>query len=148
MTTYLERASRAPLDLALERLRRDETDGGCAFDDLAAPDWAAFEGSRSRFLAGAAARAGSGRPSPQLTADRKIVASSDKEPAVQGVLRRLLLPPQPPAACVPRSALVGRVVESLEDRLVTVIAGAGYGKTTLLRLTVQPPYAPVGVVLL
>ena len=56
---------------------------------------------------------------------------------MQGVLRRRLLPPQPPSACVPRAALVGRVVESLEDRLVTVIAGAGYGKTTVLRLTVD-----------
>ena len=56
---------------------------------------------------------------------------------MHGVVRRRLLPPQPPAGCVPRNALVERLVASLDDRLVTVIAGAGYGKTTLLRLTLE-----------
>jgi ATP/maltotriose-dependent transcriptional regulator MalT len=56
---------------------------------------------------------------------------------VQGVLRSRLLPPQLPAACVPRTALVSEVVERLDGRLVTIVAGAGYGKTTLLRLTLD-----------
>ena len=56
---------------------------------------------------------------------------------MQGVLRRRLLPPQPPTPCIPRTALVRRIVDSLDDRLVTIIAGAGYGKTTVLRLAVD-----------
>jgi LuxR family maltose regulon positive regulatory protein len=56
---------------------------------------------------------------------------------VHGVLRSRLLPPQLPAACVPRTALVGRVLDRIDGRLVTIVAGAGYGKTTLLRLTVD-----------
>jgi DNA-binding SARP family transcriptional activator len=56
---------------------------------------------------------------------------------VQGVLRSRLLPPQLPAACVPRTALVAQVLEKLDGRLVTIVAGAGYGKTTLLRLAVD-----------
>ena len=60
---------------------------------------------------------------------------------MHGVLRSRLLPPQLPAACVPRTALVGRVLDRIDGRLVTIVAGAGYGKTTLLRTlaTVQPP---------
>jgi ATP/maltotriose-dependent transcriptional regulator MalT/DNA-binding SARP family transcriptional activator len=61
---------------------------------------------------------------------------------VQGVLRRRLLPPQPPTPCIPRTALVGRIVDSLDDRLVTIIAGAGYGKTTVLRLAVDRLHRP------
>lgn len=56
---------------------------------------------------------------------------------MQGVLRSRLLPPQLPAACVPRTALVEQVLGRIDGRLVTVVAGAGYGKTTLLRLTVD-----------
>ncbi len=56
---------------------------------------------------------------------------------MHGVLRSRLLPPELPTACVPRTALVTQVVERIDGRLVTVVAGAGYGKTTLLRLTLD-----------
>ncbi len=56
---------------------------------------------------------------------------------MHGVLQSRLLPPRLPAALVPRTELVGGVVEHMDDRLVTVVAGAGYGKTTLLRLTLD-----------
>ena len=49
-----------------------------------------------------------------------------------GVLLTRLLPPQLPADCVTRGRLVSAVVDGLDGRLVTVIAGAGYGKTTLV----------------
>ena len=50
MTTSTHRPPLSPLDTAIERLRHDATDGGCAFDDLAAPSWAAYHASRLRFL--------------------------------------------------------------------------------------------------
>jgi LuxR family transcriptional regulator, maltose regulon positive regulatory protein len=48
------------------------------------------------------------------------------------VLQTLVLPPRPPARCLPRVELVERLVSALQDRLAVVLAGAGYGKTTLL----------------
>jgi len=48
-----------------------------------------------------------------------------------GVLRARLLPPRLPSACLPRTELVERVVDGLAGRLVAVLAGAGYGKSTL-----------------
>jgi ATP/maltotriose-dependent transcriptional regulator MalT/DNA-binding SARP family transcriptional activator len=48
------------------------------------------------------------------------------------VVRTLLLPPRLPARCVPRQLLVDRILRALDDRAVLVLAGAGYGKTTLL----------------
>ena len=52
--------------------------------------------------------------------------------AAPSVLRTLLLPPRPPARCLPRAALVDRLRAASEDPLALVVAGAGYGKTTLL----------------
>ena len=52
--------------------------------------------------------------------------------SLDGVLLTRLLPPQLPAGRVEREDLVSVVVAGLRDRLVTVIAGAGYGKTTLV----------------
>jgi DNA-binding SARP family transcriptional activator len=52
--------------------------------------------------------------------------------ALDGVLLTRLLPPQLPPDRVEREELVSAVVAGLHDRLVTVIAGAGYGKTTLV----------------
>ena len=49
-----------------------------------------------------------------------------------GVLRTRLLPPRLPPHSVPRRELVGRVHRGLEGRLTALVAGAGYGKTTLL----------------
>ena len=48
------------------------------------------------------------------------------------VLRTRLVPPRLPAACVARPALARRVATGLEDRNVAIVAGPGYGKTTLL----------------
>ena len=69
--TSLERASRAPLDLAFDRLRRDASDGACAFDDLAAPAGRRSRVSRRQFLARAGGSADPGETSPQRAADRR-----------------------------------------------------------------------------
>src|SRR5205085_5439113 len=50
----------------------------------------------------------------------------------RGVLRTRLLPPRLPTGCVRRPRLVEAVLTGLEGPLVAVVAGAGYGKTTLL----------------
>jgi ATP/maltotriose-dependent transcriptional regulator MalT len=52
--------------------------------------------------------------------------------AQTGVLLTRLLSPRLPPDCLERPALVGRVVEGTRRRLVTVLAGAGYGKSTLI----------------
>ena len=49
-----------------------------------------------------------------------------------GVLRTRLVPPSLPRTCLPRPELVQRILDGLDGRLVSVVAGAGYGKTTLL----------------
>ena len=49
-----------------------------------------------------------------------------------GVLRTRLLPPRLPPNSVARTELVERVHRGLEGRLTALVAGAGYGKTTLL----------------
>jgi ATP/maltotriose-dependent transcriptional regulator MalT/class 3 adenylate cyclase len=48
------------------------------------------------------------------------------------LLRTRLVPPSLPRSCLPRPELVGLVVDGLQGRLVSIVAGAGYGKTTLL----------------
>lgn len=52
--------------------------------------------------------------------------------AQTGVLLTRLLSPRLPPDCLERPALVERVVEGTRRRLVTVLAGAGYGKSTLI----------------
>jgi DNA-binding SARP family transcriptional activator len=49
-----------------------------------------------------------------------------------GILRTRLLPPRLPPGAVARPELVARVHVGLQGRLTTLVAGAGYGKTTLL----------------
>ena len=49
-----------------------------------------------------------------------------------GVLRTRLLPPRLPPHCVSRGELVARTLDGLAGRMVSVVAGAGYGKSTLL----------------
>ncbi|HTI35624.1 MAG TPA: hypothetical protein VL422_18255, partial [Miltoncostaea sp.] len=49
-----------------------------------------------------------------------------------GVLRTRLLPPRLPPNAVARPALVARVHRGFGGRVVALVAGAGYGKTTLL----------------
>lgn len=51
---------------------------------------------------------------------------------VQGVLATRLLPPRLPPGCVDRPGLVQAVLRGTDERLVAVVAGAGYGKTVLL----------------
>ena len=53
-------------------------------------------------------------------------------PASVGVLRTRLLPPRLPPNSVGRSELVARVHRGLEGRMLALVAGAGYGKTTAL----------------
>jgi ATP/maltotriose-dependent transcriptional regulator MalT/DNA-binding SARP family transcriptional activator len=48
------------------------------------------------------------------------------------VLLSRLVPPRPPRPHLERPELAERIVSGLQGRLVTVVAGAGYGKTTLL----------------
>ena len=54
-----------------------------------------------------------------------------------GVLLTRLVPPRLPPRCLPRTALVARVRAALDRRMVAILAGAGYGKSTLLALTLQ-----------
>lgn len=49
-----------------------------------------------------------------------------------GVLKARLRPPRLPAGCLPRDSLVERVAAGFEQRLVAIVAGAGYGKSVLL----------------
>ena len=49
-----------------------------------------------------------------------------------GVLRTRLLPPRLPPNAVARAALVERVHRGFGGRVLALVAGAGYGKTTLL----------------
>ena len=48
------------------------------------------------------------------------------------VLRTRLVPPRLPPGCLLRPHLVERVQRGIAGRLVALVAGAGYGKTTLL----------------
>ena len=48
------------------------------------------------------------------------------------ILITRLLPPRLPERCLPREDLVERVAIGLGERLVAIVAGAGYGKSTLL----------------
>ena len=52
--------------------------------------------------------------------------------ARSGILLTRLLPPRLPPDCLPRPALTARLVSGMSGRLVTVLAGAGYGKSTIL----------------
>jgi DNA-binding SARP family transcriptional activator len=52
--------------------------------------------------------------------------------ASPGVLRTRLLPPRLPPNSVGRPELVARVQRGFEGRVLALVAGAGYGKTTLL----------------
>src|SRR5690242_4770103 len=54
------------------------------------------------------------------------------------VLRTRLLPLRLPTVCVPRTGLCERVAADLRTgRLVAIIAGAGYGKTTVLAQSLE-----------
>lgn len=49
-----------------------------------------------------------------------------------GILLTRLLPPRLPPGCLERGELTQRIVAGMRGRLVTVLAGAGYGKSTLV----------------
>jgi ATP/maltotriose-dependent transcriptional regulator MalT/DNA-binding SARP family transcriptional activator len=59
------------------------------------------------------------------------------------ILRTRLLPPRLPPDCLPRGELVERVRAGLRGRLVAVVAGAGYGKSTLLAQALSDVPMPV-----
>ncbi len=52
------------------------------------------------------------------------------------IVEAKLVPPAIPAVTVPRPRLIARFLEAVKKPLVLVVAGAGYGKTTLLRQVV------------
>lgn len=58
------------------------------------------------------------------------------------ILRTRLLPPRLPASCVARPRLEEAVRRGLDGRLVALVAGAGYGKTTLLAQVVAAERRP------
>jgi DNA-binding SARP family transcriptional activator len=60
-----------------------------------------------------------------------------------GVLRTRLLAPRVTTSWVTRDALVARVARGFAGRLVSIVAGAGYGKTTLLAQAVHRTEIPV-----
>jgi len=63
--------------------------------------------------------------------------------ATRGVLRARLLPPPAPSPCLPRPHLVERVAGAMRDgTLVSIAAGPGYGKTTLLVRALERAGAP------
>ncbi|MEW6582133.1 MAG: hypothetical protein AB1416_05160, partial [Actinomycetota bacterium] len=57
--------------------------------------------------------------------------------SVPPILRTRMLAPRLPDDSLPREDLVRRVVDGLSRRLVTVVASAGYGKSTLLAQAVE-----------
>jgi len=62
--------------------------------------------------------------------------------AIEGVLRTRLLPPRLPPGVVPRPELAVALADETDARFVAVVAGAGYGKTTLLRLGLEASGMP------
>jgi ATP/maltotriose-dependent transcriptional regulator MalT len=48
------------------------------------------------------------------------------------ILTTRLLPPRLPERCLPREDLVEQIARGLDGRLVAIVAGAGYGKSTVL----------------
>ncbi len=64
-------------------------------------------------------------------------------PALTGVLRTRLLAPRVSADWLPRPSLVERVRIGLQGRLVEIVAGAGYGKSTLLAQAIDVAQVPV-----
>jgi LuxR family maltose regulon positive regulatory protein len=58
------------------------------------------------------------------------------------ILRTRLVPPRLPPRCVEREELLREVAEGLRQRLLVVVAGAGYGKTTLLAQGLERSSAP------
>jgi len=60
-----------------------------------------------------------------------------------GVLRTRLVPPRLPPGCLAREALVERIRSALAGRLTAILAGAGYGKSTALRLALEGIAHPV-----
>ena len=61
--------------------------------------------------------------------------------SLHNVLLTRLLPPRQPPGLIAREELAERMARALEGRLVAVIAGAGYGKTTALaRALERGPY--------
>lgn len=62
--------------------------------------------------------------------------------AVTPILKTRMLPPRIPDGSLPRQELVARVAEGLSRRVVIVVAGAGYGKSTLLAQALEQSTQP------
>jgi DNA-binding SARP family transcriptional activator len=73
---------------------------------------------------------------------RGEVAAHVRPTTPLGVLRSRLLRPRVPENALPRTRLVSRVRVSLDTRLVVVVAGAGYGKSTVLAQVVADDPRP------
>ena len=68
--------------------------------------------------------------------------ASDPTPAPGAIPRGRRLPPPLPRPCLPRARLVAAAREGLAAGLLRIVAGAGYGKTTLLAQAVSGLDAP------
>ena len=68
--------------------------------------------------------------------------ASDPTPATGATPRGRRLPPPLPRPCLPRARLVAAAREGLAAGLLRIVAGAGYGKTTLLAQAVSGLDAP------
>jgi DNA-binding SARP family transcriptional activator len=68
---------------------------------------------------------------------RRGAAATTAAPAEARPSRAWLVPARPPRAPIPRAALVARAREALGGRLLRVVAGAGWGKTSLLALALD-----------
>src|SRR5258705_1261334 len=92
-------------------------------------------GRASRSRSGTArprAQHGPRRPQPRLT-DRLRPQ----------VIRSKLTPPNLPPRLLPRPGLVRALIDHLDQPVVSIVADAGYGKTTLLAETLQSLRRPV-----
>ena len=74
-------------------------------------------------------------PPPPVSQDARVNRRT-------GVLHTRLLAPRPPSDALERPELVEQILAGLQGRLVAVVAGAGYGKTTLLAQTMAQSDLP------
>lgn len=84
------------------------------------------------------------RASYRERVSRRSAAEGERRAtAPEGVLLTRLVPPRLPPGCLARPALVERIRTGLGGRITAVLAGAGYGKSTALRLALSDIESPV-----